>query len=142
MLFLYFPTVMYYSESTKVWISEPTRKHNVMHTNFQDFICYCLLCPFIPISQHVTANSIYIKVVLQLNCSAYYSKPSSDRRRSGGCVGDRMNYCNTFFLVLLLNWGIWCQQIQNCRYSICDWKLSLFTKIIKKNFILLAQGVI
>jgi hypothetical protein len=30
---------------TKVWISELTRKPNVMQINFQYFICYCLLCP-------------------------------------------------------------------------------------------------
>ena len=41
--------------SKKVWILELTRKHNSMQLNFQHFICYCLLCPFILIYQYVTA---------------------------------------------------------------------------------------
>lgn len=48
----------------RVWISEPTRIHNVLQINSQYFICYCLLCPYILTCQCVTAQSMYIKVAL------------------------------------------------------------------------------
>ena len=48
----------------KLWISEPTRKHNSMQIKFQYFIRCCLLCLYILPCHCVTSQATHIKCAL------------------------------------------------------------------------------
>ena len=63
--------VLYSVTLRNVSILDSTRKHNVMHMNFQYFICHCLVCPLILICQYETTQSMYIKGDFYLARSVY-----------------------------------------------------------------------
>jgi hypothetical protein len=67
-----------------------------------------------------------------------FSKPSCDRRWRGAVSVIERIIVISFLCPTAELWELTSVQILNCKYTICDRKLSQFMKMINKDFILLA----